>query len=113
MLPNHFPLLYPRDRLSLIIKYLAATEKRAGRGYDNPEKDKLKAEPVTYFNTQLNEILCAINDQTSSSKQKTIEEFYWMIEEFKVSIFAQELKTSVKISEKRLKNKLSEINRMI
>jgi ATP-dependent helicase HrpA len=36
-----------------------------------------------------------------------------MIEEYKVSIFAQELKTACPVSKKRLEKKLAEINRMI
>jgi ATP-dependent helicase HrpA len=36
-----------------------------------------------------------------------------MIEEYKVSIFAQELKTAVPVSKKRLQEKLSQIMRMI
>ena len=36
-----------------------------------------------------------------------------MIEEFKVSIFAQELKTAFPISQKRLEQKIQEIERIV
>jgi ATP-dependent helicase HrpA len=36
-----------------------------------------------------------------------------MIEEYKVSVFAQELKTAVPVSKKRLEKKLAQIKRMI
>jgi len=36
-----------------------------------------------------------------------------MVEEFKVSIFAQELKTPFPVSTKRLEKKLKEIERMV
>jgi ATP-dependent helicase HrpA len=36
-----------------------------------------------------------------------------MVEEYKVSVFAQELKTAIPISEKRLEKKLKEIGRMV
>jgi ATP-dependent helicase HrpA len=36
-----------------------------------------------------------------------------MIEEYKVSVFAQELKTAIPISAKRLEQKLGEIKRMV
>jgi ATP-dependent helicase HrpA len=35
-----------------------------------------------------------------------------LIEEYKVSVFAQELKTAVPVSKKRLEKKLKEIERM-
>ncbi|MCF8024358.1 MAG: DUF3418 domain-containing protein, partial [Desulfobacteraceae bacterium] len=45
--------------------------------------------------------------------REKIEEFFWMIEEFKVSLFAQELKTARPVSEKRLNRLYQEIKRMI
>jgi ATP-dependent helicase HrpA len=36
-----------------------------------------------------------------------------MVEEYKVSLFAQELKTPFPISRKRLENKVREIERMV
>jgi ATP-dependent helicase HrpA len=36
-----------------------------------------------------------------------------MIEEYKISVFAQELKTALPVSQKRLSSKLKEIERMI
>jgi ATP-dependent helicase HrpA len=35
-----------------------------------------------------------------------LEELRWMIEEFRVSLFAQELKTMVRVSEKRLEDQV-------
>ena len=49
----------------------------------------------------------------SREKREALEEFRWMIEEFKVSLFAQELKTLFPVSEKRLEKKLKEIERMV
>ena len=37
----------------------------------------------------------------------------WMIEEYKVSVFAQEIKTAFPVSAKRLEKKIHEIERMI
>jgi len=41
--------------------------------------------------------------------RQAVEEFRWMVEEFKVSLFAPELKTAFPISPKRLAEKLKEI----
>jgi len=46
-------------------------------------------------------------------KRKSFEEFFWMVEEFKVSVFAQELKTPFPVSAKRLEKKLREVERMV
>jgi len=47
--------------------------------------------------------------QTSREELCAIEEFRWMVEEFKVSLFAPELKTAYPVSAKRLAEKIREI----
>jgi len=42
----------------------------------------------------------------SPEAQRLIEAFRWMIEEFKVSLFAQELGTAAPVSSKRLDQQL-------
>jgi ATP-dependent helicase HrpA len=49
----------------------------------------------------------------SEEKRKAVEDYFWLIEEYKVSVFAQEIKTPVRVSKKRLKLRLKEIGRMI
>ena len=40
---------------------------------------------------------------------EAVEAFHWLIEEFRVSLFAQELKTAQPVSAKRLRNALSNL----
>jgi len=54
-----------------------------------------------------------VSPQTSDAKREAVEELRWMIEEYKVSVFAQEIKTAFPISVKRLEKKIQEIGRMI
>ncbi len=42
----------------------------------------------------------------TEEKRKAIEDLVWMIEEYKVSLFAQELKTPFPVSRKKLGDKL-------
>jgi ATP-dependent helicase HrpA len=44
-------------------------------------------------------------------KKKMIEELFWMIEEYKVSLFAQELKTPYPVSPKKLNRLVEEIEK--
>jgi len=50
--------------------------------------------------------------QATAEKRKAIGDLFWMIEEYKVSLFAQELKTPFPISRKRLDTRMKEIERM-
>ncbi len=49
----------------------------------------------------------------SGEKRQALEEFAWMIEEYKVSLFAQELKTAIPVSRKRIDARMGEIERML
>jgi ATP-dependent helicase HrpA len=48
--------------------------------------------------------------EDSPEKKKLIDECRWMVEEFKVSLFAPELRTAFPVSPKRLALKLKEIS---
>ncbi|MCK7469143.1 MAG: DUF3418 domain-containing protein [Desulfosudis oleivorans] len=45
-------------------------------------------------------------------KKKLIEELFWMIEEYKVSLFAQELKTPYPVSPKKMNILIEEIEKL-
>ena len=76
------------------------------------EKDRVKSDEIQIFTKSLNRLLKGLSETTSKEKKAAVEAYFWLIEEYKVSIFAQELKTSVPVSKKRLKEKLKEIERM-
>jgi ATP-dependent helicase HrpA len=57
-------------------------------------------------------MLQTLGQQSSLPKREALEELAWMIEEYNVSIFAQELKTAGPMSPKRLEEKIREIERM-
>jgi ATP-dependent helicase HrpA len=48
----------------------------------------------------------------SEEKKKLIEELFWMIEEYKVSLFAQELKTPYPVSPKKMNRLIEEIEKL-
>ena len=68
---------------------------------------------VIKYTTRLNDMLNTLSVDSSREKADAIEEFFWMIEEYKVSQFAQELKTPVKISPKRLDERCRAISLMV
>ncbi|MFZ2055013.1 MAG: ATP-dependent RNA helicase HrpA [Candidatus Aminicenantales bacterium] len=119
LVPKNFLDVYSLERLVHIPRYLEALRMRLGRGKVDFEKDRKKAEQVRPFVDVLRRLEC--NDlaekdpsrqkapETSPEKKKLIDEYRWMVEEFKVSLFAPELRTAFPISPKRLAIKIKEI----
>jgi ATP-dependent helicase HrpA len=112
LVPQHFIALYDRTRLAHIERYLRALALRARRALVDPEKDHAKAKGPQHYTDRLRSMLQTLGPQSTADKRQALEELAWMIEEYKVSIFAQELKTAGPMSPKRLEEKMREIERM-
>jgi ATP-dependent helicase HrpA len=113
LVPPDFPEHYLPERLAEIPRYLRAMGIRAERGANDPVKDSNKALQVEAFVKALHEMSAALPLYASNQKRQGIEEFRWMIEEFKVSVFAQELGTAFPVSAKRLNRFKQELDRTV
>ncbi len=113
LVPENFAELYDEDRCMHLTRYIKAIIIRGERALADFEKDQAKADEIHRFSGSLNRLLETLSPSASDDKRKAIEEYFWMLEEYKVSVFAQELKTAIPISAKRLKQKLGQIERMV
>ena len=113
LMPRDFLIKYSDERLPHIIRYLKAIKVRVERGIAHLEKAFSKTAEIKIFSDKLQYMVNSVSTGISEEKLKAIEEYRWMIEEFKVSIFAQELKTAFPISQKRLEQKIQEIERIV
>ncbi len=103
LLPPTFVETTPRPWLDYLPRYLTAVGRRIERLAGNLKRDAELAAKVKPFATTLRALL-AQPSLAGSSEQ--LEQLRWMIEEFRVSLFAQELRTMMKVSEKRLAEQL-------
>jgi ATP-dependent helicase HrpA len=113
LVPDNFPMIYEGERMIQIPRYLNALSIRAKRGMSHLEKDRAKAKRLKPFTERLDDLSRDIPHYSTEEKRKAINEFFWMIEEYKISLFAPEIKTLFTVSPKRLDQKLREIERMI
>jgi ATP-dependent helicase HrpA len=109
LVSQDFLTRYSLERLKHIPRYLEAMSLRVERAKHDPAKDKAKADQVSRFVHALENLDEEITADTPLDKKTDIEAYRWMVEEFKVSIFAPEVKTSHPISAKRLLAKLKAI----
>jgi ATP-dependent helicase HrpA len=119
LVPKNLLNIYPLDRLVHIPRYLEALRIRLARRKVDYEKDRKKAEQARPFVEALRRMESGATAQAGRSRQEAaeesperrqlVDEYRWMVEEFKISLFAPELKTAFPISPKRLAIKLKEI----
>ncbi|MGH8581910.1 MAG: ATP-dependent RNA helicase HrpA [Gammaproteobacteria bacterium] len=96
LMPARFLSLTPEDWLKHLPRYLNALQRRIERLVQDPARDRLRAARTAPFWPPCKAMLDAGACSTS------LLEFRWMLEELRVSVFAQELATLFPISEARL-----------
>ncbi len=95
LLPPNFLACTPYERWPHLARYLKGMQLRADRWKRDPAKDAQRAKELEPFVRAMR-----LGDRAG--------EFRWLVEEFRVSIFAQELGTSEPVSAVRLQKALEE-----
>lgn len=92
LVPADFLTRTPNPQLPHLLRYLRAIQIRAERAALNPAKDAEKMKQLVPF-----------RDWEKFVPAPQRESFRWLLEEFRVSLFAQELGTAQPVSAQRLK----------
>jgi ATP-dependent helicase HrpA len=106
MVPADFLNRFDTEQLTSAIRYCKALQIRMERAYASPEKDKVKAENLLPFISRFKELS---PQDPSPECLKLLNEYKSMLAEYKISVFAQEMKTRIPVSAKRLEKKWQEI----
>jgi ATP-dependent helicase HrpA len=96
----------PHDQLPHLLRYLKAMLVRAERASVHPTKDQERAKLIQPFTDAF-----ARWQTPGTQDREEVEQFKWLLEEYKVSIFAQELGTAQPVSSKRLQALMEQIQK--
>ncbi|MEN6560340.1 MAG: ATP-dependent RNA helicase HrpA [Acidobacteriota bacterium] len=113
LVPKDFLAVYPVVRLIRIRSYLEGLLIRLDRARIAPDKDKAKAAQVEPYVFELSRLAAPprsgvpILPADLEARRAAVEELRWMIEEFKLALFAPEIKTAFPISAVRLARKIA------
>ncbi len=91
------------ERLSRYPKYLEAIKLRIDRARVSPSSDRSKMERFAPFWEQYQDALAT--KTVKIVNRAALADYRWLLEEYRISLFAQELKTLVPVSPKRLEIK--------
>jgi ATP-dependent helicase HrpA len=90
----------PRERLAHLPRYLRAIQVRLERLPNGPQKDQAKAAQVAPFFSDWQKHREGL--RARGVPEEDLDAFRWLVEEFRVSIFAPELRAAVPVSQQRL-----------
>jgi ATP-dependent helicase HrpA len=91
-------------RLEHFPRYFAAIDERLKQAAENPQRDLQRMGEVLPFFQLYKQRL-----ESGVDYDAALDEFRWLLAEFRVSVFAQRLGTSTKVSAKRLKQAWREV----
>jgi ATP-dependent helicase HrpA len=100
LLPRRFIEQTPYERLQHFFRYIRAAALRLDKLRSDPQRDaRLAAELAPLLGQWQRE---HARQAKSGEPDSRLEQFHWLLEELRVQLFAQELKTPVPVSVKRL-----------
>jgi ATP-dependent helicase HrpA len=117
LLPSDFVRRAPFGRVQHFPRYLRGMQVRAEKWKRDSARDAVRAKELAPFVGVLRKFsnpAKPVSDQKNTSREngplvEAREEFRWLVEEFRVSLFAQELGTAEPVSVVRLQKALEEI----
>ena len=108
LFPDHFLTKIDKQWLKHYARYLNAIQKRLEKARGDTTRDRLHRIQVSDLWEAYLKRHNTLEKQHLVSEQ--LEHYRWMLEEYRVSLFAQELKTQYPVSEKRLKTYWNDIS---
>lgn len=108
LFPKHFLLSVNEERLRHYVRYVKAVNVRLDKLRNDPARDAQKLQEWNQLAVPYYRELAARRGQADDR----LTDFGWLLEELRVSFFAQELRTSVPVSVKRLMRVWESIRRL-
>lgn len=100
LLPAHVLTVIGIDRIKHLPRYIAAIKTRLEEMKLNPNRDAQRQAVVNNLQEQL--ATKVSNLPTHRQKSQQIKDIHWLMEELRVSLFAQRLGTAIKVSEVKI-----------
>ena len=99
----------PWDQLNHLPRYLTALDRRVAKYGERPDRDTRHAEQVAGWWRRYTERADA--ERAAGRSDPRLSDFRWLLEELRVSLFAQELRTPYPVSFKRVEKAWAELSR--
>jgi len=99
----------PWPQLQNLPRYLKALDRRLAKFAERPDRDLKHAEQVALLWQRYRER--ADGNRLAGKTEPALEDFRWLLEELRVSLFAQELKTPIPVSFKRVERAWADLAR--
>ncbi len=108
LMHKNFILETKMETLNNYDRYLKAIDKRLDKIQAHPERDRKARLEISNLVNDYKKRVAALDKNNQESQ--ALDNYRWLLEEYRISLFAQEIKTLVPISAKRLKQAWDKIS---
>lgn len=109
LFPAHAVTTFGMDRMKHVPRYLQAMRIRLENLESNPDRDDAAMDQLEPLEAALQKRLAQL--PKGSERTRAVKDIQWMLQEFRVSLFAQRLGTPSPISAKRILNAIDALGR--
>jgi ATP-dependent helicase HrpA len=95
------------DHLADVVRYLKAMERRLEKLQENPARDVQHTEEIADITAEYRDLTADL--PAGKANTEPVRRIRWMIEELRVSYFAQTIRTAYPVSEKRIHKAMDEL----
>jgi ATP-dependent helicase HrpA len=95
------------EHLADVVRYLRAVDRRLEKLQENPARDVQRTEEIAAITAEYRELVAGL--PAGRADTDPVRRIRWMIEELRVSYFAQTIRTAYPVSEKRVHKAMDEL----
>ncbi len=97
---------YGLERIEQYARYLLALDKRLERMEINFPREEQSLKQFKFIESRVNKLTVSPHNRAYS---EALNELHWMLQEYRISLFAQGIKTAYPISEKRIEKQIDSL----
>ena len=114
LVPEDFVIVYDPAKWSDLVRYMRALVQRIEKGMIDPLTDRKRDEEWHAYFDLYEQLKSGLSVHATGVKLDALEELYWMIQEYGVALFGGgTVKTGMKVSPKRLDEKISLVRSLV
>ena len=113
LVPPDFISRYPSERLVELLRHMKLIRLRSEKGILDPGRDGEREKRYLRYWNRYQKILNHLPEWISPERQQEVDALWWYFQEYKIFLFAQEMKTREKVSDERMEKRIENLQVML
>jgi len=113
LIPRDFIDKYHAEKLDELLRYMKLLRLRSEKGILDPIKDQERESRYLRYWNRYQKVIREMPEWISPERRQAVDELWWYFQEYKIFLFAQEMKTKEKVSDQRVEKRVEDLQVML